>query len=337
MPVQTTIKDIAQALGISVATVSRALRDTYDVSETTRERVLKKAEELNYKPNVYAVGLAGGKSKNIGIILPAINHYYFSTVITGIQETAYREGYNIILFVTNDAAERETAIIRNLNPLHLDGILIAASSADDAVPVFEMLLQNIPVVFFDRVLPDIATSHVRQDDYNGAVAATEHLLAQGYRRIAHLAGPPDLDFTLRRKQGYLDTLAKSGHPVREEWMVHSGFSQQDGFSDMERLLALADPPDAVFAVNDRKAIGAMLALKAHGIAIGPEIGVIGFTGDPSGEIISPSLTTVAEPAYDIGKQACELLISHITRSTFQPREVVLPGKLLIRDSTRRCL
>lgn len=335
MPSQTTIKDIARALGISVATVSRALRNTHDVSRKTRERVLKKAEELRYKPNVYAVGLAGGKSKNIGVVLPFINHYYFSTVVTGIQETAYREGYNVILLLTNDSAERELSIINNLNPLHLDGILVAASSGTEATPAFEAVLDRIPVVFFDRVLPGMAVSYVRQDDYNGAALAVQHLLAQGYRRIAHLAGPPNLEFTSQRLCGYRDTLLQAGLPVKDGWIVHSGFSQQDGFRDMERMLALTDLPDAIFAVNDRKAIGAMLALRKYGLSIGPDIGVIGFTGDPAGEIISPALTTVAEPAYAVGQQACELLIQHITRNTFQPREIVLPGKLQIRGSTLR--
>lgn len=332
----TTIKDIARALRLSVATVSRALRNTHDVSRATRDMVLKKAEELNYKPNPYAVGLAGGKSRNIGIVLPFVNNYYFSTVITGIQEVAYREGYNIILFVTNDSPEREMQIIQNINTLHLDGMLVSVSSNSDSAPIFEALLgQGMPIVFFDRVLNNVDASKVMQDDYHGASEAVDHLITQGYRRIAHIAGPEHLDFTRQRLNGYLDTLHRHGFPCRREWIVHSGFSQQDGFCDMEQLLALEQRPDAVFAVNDRKAIGAMLALKKHGIAIGSEIGVIGFTDDPVAAIVSPTLTTVAEPAYEVGIQAGMLLIKHITRNPFQSREKVLPGKLIVRESTQR--
>lgn len=333
MPNPTTIKDIARALQISVATVSRALRDTYDVSQETREKVLKKADELHYKPNIHAVGLAGGKSRNIGIILPFINNYYFSTVITGIQEVAYGEGYNIILFVTNDSSDREVQIIKGLNTQHLDGLLVSVSSNAGAASFENLLSDGLPIVFFDRVLPKIAASKVMQDDYNGAADAVSHLLKQGYRNIAHITGPKDLNFTAKRLKGYEDTLRHHGFPVRLEWTVHSGFSQNDGFRDMEQLLSLSNPPDAIFAVNDRKAVGAMLALKKHGITIGKEIGVIGFTDDPIAEIISPTLSTVAEPAYHIGKQACRLLINHITKNPFQPREEVLPGKLIVREST----
>lgn len=334
MPNPTTIKDIARALEISVATVSRALRDTHDVSKKTREKVLKKAEELHYKPNIHAVGLAGGKSMNIGIVLPFINNYYFSTVITGIQEIAYAAGYNIVLFVTNDSPDREMQIIRGLNTRYLDGLLISVSSDPASTHVFEHLIANgLPIVFFDRVMLNVIASKVMQDDYNGAAEATSHLFEQGYRNIAHITGPKDLNMTAQRQNGYRDTLRHYGLPLRADWEIHSGFSQNDGLDDMERLLLLPNPPDAVFAVNDRKAIGAMLALKKHNIRIGQEVGIIGFTDDPVAEIISPTLSTVAEPAYDIGKRACELLISHITRNAFQPREEILPGKLIIREST----
>src|SRR5690606_23642676 len=241
-----------------------------------------------------------------------------------------------ILFVTNDSPEREMQIIRNINTLHLDGILVSVSSNSDSTPAFEALLnQGMPIVFFYRVLNDIDASKVMQNDYNGASDAIEHLITQGYHNIAHIAGPEHLDFTRQRLNGYLDALHRYRCSVRKEWIIHSGFSQQDGFRDMEQLLALEQRPDAVFAVNDRKAIGAMLALKKHGIAIGSEIGVIGFTDDPVAEIISPTLTTVAEPAYEIGIQAGKLLIKHITRNPFQSREKVLPGKLIIRESTRK--
>ncbi len=337
MPAQVTIKDLARILNISVSTVSRALRDTYDVNRETKEKVLALAAELNYKPNFNASGLAGGSTHNIGIVLPFITNYYFSMVITGIQEMAYSKGYNIVLYVTNDSPERELQIIHDLNTQNLDGLLVSVSSNSDAAGHFEALMQQgIPVVFIDRVLENIDASKVMQDDYNGAFEAVEHLIAQGYRRIAHIAGPADLDFTRQRLRGYRDALEKHGFPSDPAWVVHSGFSQECGGDDMRTLLSLPEHPDAVFAVNDRKAIGAMLALKECGVPIGPGIGVIGFTNDPVSALISPSLTTVAEPAFDVGKIGCELLISHITRKEyFHPREVVLPGKLIVRESTQR--
>lgn len=323
-------------LNISVATVSRALRDTYDVNKETREKVLNLASKLNYKPNFNAAALVHGRTHNIGILLPFITNYYFSTVITGIQKVAYDANYNIILFITNDSPERELSIIQNLSISSLDGLLVSVSSSSDSCHHFQELInKGISVVFFDRVAASMKTSKVMQDDYNGAFEAVVHLIKQGYTKIAHIAGPKELDFTQKRLQGYLDALKKNKIAVREEWIVYSGFSQECGEDDTYQLLECDERPDAIFAVNDRKAIGAMLALKNRNIAIGKEIGVVGFTDDPLCTIISPTLTTIAEPAFTIGKLSCELLLKHIHKKHFSPQEVILPGKLMVRESTRR--
>jgi LacI family transcriptional regulator len=329
-----TIKDIARELQISVSTVSRALRDTYDVSQETREKVLAMAAQLHYKPNFNAIGLVNNKTNNIGIILPAIANYYFATVITGIQQIAYSKGYNIILYVTNDCPQTELAVIENLVNTSLDGLLVCISSHSDSCDHFQEVIDcGTPVVFFDRVASNINTSKVVQDDYNGAFEAVEHLVRNGYRRIAHLAGPQGMLFTQNRLQGYLDALAHYKLPVREEWIIHGGFTQECGEAGLHQLLECEQQPDAIFVVNDRKAIGVMLALKQLGIRIGKEMAVVGFTNDPVSGIISPSMTTVAEPALEIGRQSCELLLKHINKKNFTPKEVVLPTKLIVREST----
>ena len=328
-----TIKDIARELNISVSTVSRALRDTYDVSVETKYKVLEKAAELNYKPNLNARGLSQGRTHNIGIILPFITNYYFSTVITGIQKTAYQHGYNIILFVTNDSSDREIDIMKNLSISSLDGILIS-TCCSQSDHIEEIASKNIPLVFFDRT-GNTSGSKVMQDDYNGAFEATSHLIDQGYSKIAHIAGPKGQFFTENRLKGYTDALKAHGLPIQEDWIIHSGFSQEYGEEDTQYLLEGNNPPDAIFAVNDRKAIGSMITLKKNKIRIGGEIGVVGFTNDPISTIISPSLTTVAEPAFDIGRISCELLLKHIHKSSFEPKEVVLPGELIIRESSQR--
>ncbi|MDB5120033.1 MAG: periplasmic binding protein/LacI transcriptional regulator [Sphingobacteriales bacterium] len=331
-----TIKDLARILNVSLSTVSRALRDTYDVNKETKERVLALASELNYKPNFNATGLCHGSTHNIGIILPFITNYYFSTVITGIQEIAYNSNYNIILYITNDSSERELSIIQNLSVSSLDGLLISVSSNSDSGSHFKNLIdEGLPIVFFDRVDNNIDTSKVMQDDYNGAFEAVEHLIKNGYTKISHLAGPKGLHLTEKRVNGYLDALKNNNMPYREEWIIHSGFSQDCGESDTYKLLQCEERPDAIFAVTDQKAIGAMLALKKKNIHIGKEIGVIGFTDDPIGTIISPSLTTIQEPAFNIGKICCELLLKHIKKKYFQPNEVILPGTLIVRESTVR--
>lgn len=330
-----TIKDIARILNISVSTVSRALRDTYDVNKKTKERVLAVAEELKYKPNFNATGLARGSTHNIGVILPFIANYYFSTVITGIQEVAHTKGYNIILFVTNDSPERELSIIKNLSFASFDGLLVSICSDAEEDNHFQQLIEDeMPIVFFDRVPKNIDASKVMQDDYNGAFEAVQHLIENGFTKIAHIAGPEGLAFTEKRLQGYLDALKKNKIPVNKDWIIFSGFSQECGEADTARLLEGKEKPNAIFAVNDRKAIGAMLTLKKNNIKIGKDFGVMGFTNDPVSTIISPTLTTMAEPAYDIGRISCELLIKQITKKKyFHNEDVVLTCKLIPREST----
>src|SRR5690606_31409383 len=247
---------------ISVSTVSRASRDTYDVSAETREKVVQKAAELKYKPNFNARGLSQGRTHNLGIILPSINNYYFSTVITGIQKTAYQHDYNIILYVTNDSAEREIDILDNLPISSMDGLLI--STCCSHCGHIEEIASNLPVVFFDRT-GETAGSKVMQDDYNGAFEATSHLIRQGYRKIAHIAGPEGQLFTKKRLHGYKAALTAAGRDIHEEWIIHSGVSQEDGRNDSAYLHSLPTTPDAIFAVNDRKAIGTMLTLKERNI------------------------------------------------------------------------
>ncbi len=332
----TTIKDVAKSLNISVSTVSRALRDTYDINEETRKRVLKKVSELNYKPNYSARGLAQGRTCNIGIILPLVTNYYFSTVITGIQEEAYKRGYNIILFLTDDSPEKEFQIIQNLPIGSFDGLLISTSFGANTLQHYQNVIkEGYPIVFFDRIIPDIETSRVLQDDFNGAYQATKHLIIKGYKKIAHITGPKGLTITQKRIEGYKAALYKYGLPIKNQWIIHSGFSQPFGEIDTEHLLQQKEIPDAIFAVNDRKAIGSIVVLKKRGIKIGKEFGVVGFTNDPMSLIVSPTLTTIVEPALEIGMQSCKLLLKHLTKKYFVPEEVVLPGQLLVRESTLR--
>ncbi|MCC6286804.1 MAG: LacI family DNA-binding transcriptional regulator [Chitinophagaceae bacterium] len=335
-PRPVTIKDIARMLNVSVATVSRALRNTHDVSSDTQKKIFALANELHYRPNLNATGLVKGTSNTIGIVLPYINNYYFSTVITGIQEIAYRHKYNIILFLTDDSPEKELSVIGDLMNTGVDGLLVSVCSPPGSCQHYQQLIDHgIPIVFFDRVPGNIEASKVMQDDYNGAFKAVEHLIKSGYTKIAHIAGPKELHFTQQRLLGYSGALKKYGFDIQPDWIIYSGFSQKDGEEDAAKLLQCKKTPDAIFAANDRKALGAMIALKKNNVAIGKDIGVIGFTNDPASEIISPTLSTVAEPALEIGKTSCTLLIKHLRKKHTVIEETILPCELIIRESTRR--
>lgn len=330
------IKDIARVLNISTATVSRALRDTYDVNPNTRSQVLDVAAKLGYKVNIHASALSSGSTKNIVVVIPFITNFYFSSVISGIQETAYENGYNIVLMLTNDNTEREKFLMENLAVSNLDGLLVSIAADTANYDCFNRLVEReIPIVFFDRVPNNMDSSKVLQDDYSGAFMATDHLISKGYRRIGHLAGNEHLLITQNRLNGYKAALQKHRISLNPEWIVFSGFSQQSGEDDMEKIFKLKDQPNAIFAINDRKAVGAIIAIKRKGMIPGKDIGVVGFTNDPISTIIEPSLTTVEEPAFEIGKHSCKLLIEHMKNSNFLPKQIVLSGSLIERDSTKR--
>ena len=330
------IKDIARILNISTSTVSRALRDTHDVNPYTRSQVLEVASRLGFKANVQAAALASGSTKNIVVVIPFITNYYFSSVISGIQETAYDNGYNIVLMVTNDSSERERYLMENLAVSNLDGLLVSISSDSSNSDYFERLIEKgIPIVFFDRVPKDLECSKVTQDSYSGAFMATEHLIRKAYRRIAYLAGNEHLLITQNRMNGYKAALKKYKISLNPEWILFSGFSQQSGEDDMEKIFKLKDLPNGIFAINDRKAVGAIISIKRKGMIVGKDIGVIGFTNDPISTIIEPSLTTIEEPAFEIGKHSCKLLIEHIKNSNFLPKQIVLSCNLIERKSTQR--
>lgn len=332
------IKDIARALNISTSTVSRALRDTYDVNPHTKKQVLEVASRLGYRANVHAAALASGSTRNILVVIPFITNYYFSKVVSGIQEVAYDNKYNVVLFLTNDSTKREKHLVENISISNWDGLLASiAADASDCDYFKHLIVQGMPTVFFDRVPEKINSSKVLQDDYSGAFMATDHLINKGYRRIAHFAGNEHLSITQNRLNGYKDALKKHRITFKPEWVFYSGFSQESGEDDMEKVFKLPDrdKPNGIFAVNDRRAVGAIIAIKRKGLTVGKDIGVIGFTNDPISTIIEPSLSTIEEPAFEIGKQSCDLLIKHIKNSNFLPKEIVLSGNLIERDSTRR--
>jgi LacI family transcriptional regulator len=330
-----TIKDIARELNISMITVSRALRDTHGVSKLTRERVLEKAKQLNYKINYNARGLKVRKTNKIGVIIPHVSSYYFSTVITGIQNIAFEAGYNVILYVTGDSFERELEILDSIHVSSIDGLLICTTGTETDAPFKDFIKTGLPIVFFDNIVDDVYTSKVTQNNYKGAFMATEFLIKKGYKNIAHLNAESNAVFTKNRLNGYLDALKKYSIPVNEDWIIYSDFSLQSGEVDVKKLWSMKSRPDAIFALSDRKAVGAIMELKRRKVRVGREVGVIGFTNDPISTIITPTLSTIEEHAIDIGEKSCALLVKHIKKSNFIPEKIVLDCKLIERESTDR--
>jgi len=332
---QVTIKDIAKKLNISPSTVSRALRDHPDISAKTKEMVNSLAEELDYQPDSIAQSLKKRKTNLIGVIVPEIKHNFFSAAISGIEEVAYRAGYAIIVSQSNESYDRECINVRALISNRVAGLLISIAQTTENSDHFKLLeRQGIPFVFFDRVCEDIEASKVVVDDFDGAFDAVEHLINYGYKRIAHLAGPKHLSISQQRLAGYLSALKKHKIPYDENLVVYGGLNEEDGIIGFQKLLQLDHLPDALFAVNDPVAIGAFEKIKEHGLVIPEDIALLGFSNNPISSLIEPSLTTVEQPAYEIGKRAAELLIEQIKfGENFIMRKEILKTKLIVRNST----
>lgn len=338
---QATIKDIARELNVSSSTVSRALKDYPGISSETKRKVKELADKLNYRPNAIALSLRKSRSFTIGVIIPEVVHFFFSTVISGIEEVANSRGYNVILTQTNEKLDREKSSIETMLSNQIDGVLVSYSKETIDFDHFTRLLdKGFPIVFFDRV-PDIPQSiNVVVDDYSGAYEATKHLIQQGYRKIVHLSGPSNLKISQERARGYQDALDYYGIPGDPSFIVECTKGTDDEAQKItaEILEKFPVKPDAFFANNDMAAVGAMLACKAAGIKVPQEVGIVGFSNWQFCSMIDPSLSSVAQPGFKIGAKATEILLDVIEKKV-SPEEfresIVLETELLVRNSSVR--
>jgi len=336
---QATIKDIAKELNISSSTVSRALKDYPGISEETKNKVKELAKKLNYRPNAVALSLRKSKSSTIGVIIPEVVHFFFSTVISGIEEIAYANGYNVILLQTNESVDREVAAVETMITNQIDGLLVSYSKETTNFEHFKKLMNyNYPIVFFDR-LPNLEnTINVTVNDFSGAYQAVKHLIGQGYTKIIHLAGPENLKISKDRKEGYIKALTEAGLSVREDWIIPCplGTSEESEKICLDLFNKPGEKPDAVFAANDVAAAGAMQAAKALGLKLPQDFGAVGFSNWQFSSMIEPPLSSVSQPGFNMGEQATKLLldmIDHKTEEAFKPRNEVLETGLIIRKSS----
>jgi DNA-binding LacI/PurR family transcriptional regulator len=332
-----TIRDIAIKLNISVSTVSRALRGFPEISPATRKAVEEMAKQLNYQPNMIAKSLRSNKTFTLGVVIPELVSHFFSSNISGIQDMASKKGYNIIICQSNESYETEVKNLFTLVSSRVDGLLISLSRETKNYDHLESVYANgIPLVFFDRICESIETSKVTVDDYDGAIKAVEHLIQMGCKRIAHISGPKELSITKNRKKGYIDAHKRNNLSIDEDLIIHSESLDQNVEQPVNKLLDLSNPPDGLFAINDSIAIQAMIQMKSKGIKIPDDIAVVGFNNEPTTTIIEPSLTSIAQPAYEIGQISTKLILDLLNKSDDHvPQSVILKTKLIIRDSSRK--
>lgn len=334
---QVTIKDIAKELGISASTVSRALKDHPDISAKTKEAVNELAKKWHYKPNAVALSLRHSKTNVIGVIIPEIVHHFFSSVISGIEEVAHKAGYNVMMFQSNESFEREKANVQALLSSRVDGVLVSMSKETKDYSHFKELRDNgIPIVFFDRICNELSCDNVIVDDFAGAFSAVEHLIEIGCKRIAHLSAPQHMLLAQNRQKGYKQALLKHKVSVDEDLIIKCD-NYEEAIEKMPDLLSLPEPPDAIFAVNELTAAGAMLAVKKYGYRVPEDIAVVGFTDGLVSRVTDPTLTTLEQHGYEIGLKATNLLLERISNDNddYEPVTKVVKTNLIVRGSTRK--
>lgn len=322
-----TITDIAKELNITAATVSRALNNHPAISEETKQKVAEVAFRLNYKANKIASSLRSGKSYAIGVLIPSAEINFFGSVIHGIEQMANIHGYNVLIYQTNELKEYEKKGIETFLSARVDGILVSiAKESTDYDHLAAIKRRGVPVIFFDRVIDDADISSVAVNDYKGAFLATEHLVHQGYKKIGHISGPQHIKIFRDRLKGYTGALKAYGLPVDEELIFSGNVSINAGKEAIRHFFAREHRPDAVFAVEDFTALGALKALKEQNIKIPEEFGVVGFANELFGEHITPSLSTIDQQTVTMGKESFKLLLNMITGK--EGREIV-PEKIIL--------
>lgn len=332
-----TIKDIAKKLNISVATVSRAMRNSQEIKRETKEAVLKAAKELDYHPNLLASSLSSKKSKVIGVVVPTINRHFWSNSIAGIENIAYEKDYKVMIFQSSESYKKEKEIVETLANSRVDGIIMAFSKETRRYDhVRDIMDRGIPILLFERVCNDVKTCKIYTDDQAAAKELTEHLIARNRKRIAYIGGPLTLGVCQDRLSGYHEALTTNGFDrLPQLEMELDDFSYEVAGEALRKLWNNDLKPDAVFCFADILAIGVLHAAQKLGIRVPEELAIAGFGNDITGQFISPSITTMAQPSFEMGELAAQMLLETISSETETQDcqlEIIKPT-LIVREST----
>lgn len=334
---RTTIYDIAKKLNLNASSVSRALNGSGNVSEATKKLILKTAKELNYKQNSLASNLRKGENQTIGVVVPRINQNFFSNVIAGIEEVTYQKGYNLIICQSNESYHREIKCVDTLINQHVSCIILSISADfENGEHLKNIREQGIKLIQFDRVDDDLDTFKVLCDNEQASYEAVTHMINQGYKRIALLEGPQNLNIFRQRKAGYLTALSEHHMPIIDELIVKNAWTRELGAQATSELLALPQPPDAIFAsTSDFAALGVLDVAQERGIKVPEELGICGFSNEAFTEITQPSLTTIDQFSKEMGKNIANLYFQEMKNGQpeIEQKIVNIKPKLIVRNST----
>ncbi|MBU3821154.1 LacI family transcriptional regulator [Flavobacteriaceae bacterium XHP0103] len=335
---KTTIKDIANVLGITPSAVSKALNDHPRISDKTKAAVLQIAKNLDYQPNHLASALRKGKSNLVGVIIPKANSHFFSSIIEKIEDVLNAKGYNVIIAQSNESYEKECKSIDALLYTQVDGIIASMANETVKLDYYEKIKsKGIPLILFDRGENDLNVDYVGIDDYLSSQMVIEHLVAQGCKRIAHIAGFSHTRIYKNRIRGYRDALEKFGLPIEDSLIVESNLRIEDGRKIMKQLLELKDRPDAVYAAGDYAALGALQIMQEHNIDVPNDIALVGFSNEPFTSLVTPSLSSVEQHSEQIGQIAAETLLKRIetNNKNVSLNKLILQPELIKRASSRK--
>ena len=329
------MKDLAQELGVSIATVSRALRNSPEIGQDMQKKVKELAKRLNYRPNPFAQSLRKEAPRVIGVVVPNLVTHYYAAVLDGIEDEARKEGYSVISANTHEDTEAEIRAIDNFIGLHVEGIIACLSQNTTDYSHFEEIANmGIPLVFFGRTCLTDRFSSVTANGDEAAFRATQHLIDTGSRRIAFIGGPNHLDMVRRRKHGYLEALRENHIPIDRNLVACEKIDYQWAMDTTTRLLKQADRPDAILAFNDIITFAAFTAIKQQDLRIPEDVALIGFTDDVHAQYVTPRMSAIEDQSHQMGQTACKMLLKNINGDSKIYREIV-PQKLVIRETSAR--
>lgn len=325
-----TSHDVAKKAGVSIATVSRVLNDSPLVTESARRQVLRAVKELNYQPNRAAQRLRAGRSHVIGLIISDIQNPFFTSVVRGIEDLAYQHGYSLILCNSDEDIQKEQLYIEILSSERVAGVIIVPTGINCCAPLLNL---RMPVVVMDRVLAGFDTDTVVVENVAGAFAATKYLIELGHQRIGLVGAPPGISVGIERQLGYEKALGDSGIATDEALIRAGNFKETGGYQATRELLDLKPRPTALFVANNLMTLGALVAIRESGLKIPEDISIIGFDDMPWANLLQPPLTAIAQPTYELGHHAAQLLLERLKDRTRPVTHERLATRLVVRGST----
>jgi len=334
---RTTIKDIANALNISPAAVSKAMHDDSRISKKTKDAVKRVAKALNYQPNHLASALRKGKSNLVGVMVPRTNSNFFSSVVEQMEAVLNKAGYNIIITQSNESFNKECKNIDTLLYTQVDGII--ASMANETVDLshYEKIKsKGIPLILFDRGENDLNVDYVGINDYDSSHIIVEHLITKGCKRIAHIGGYRRTRIFNNRIRGYMDAIKKNNLPIDDNLIIECALTLDDGRREMENLLKLENKPDAVYVAGDYAALGALQVLNENNIDVPNTMRLVGFGNEPFTSLVSPTMSSVNQHSKAIGRIAAETFLERVANPEMKQslNKIILDAELIVRDSSK---